>query len=293
MPNPQPASALAKVLSTDPSAACAKSETSSRPALTELDSARLGILERIWSVLIGIYGHKFTTNFGDAPILEDGNGAGRQWAVTLQGLSRSQIESGLEASHFRVDEWPPTATEFRMLCLGIPSLAAVRQDLAKDSRERMPFTRLTWEFIDGYNFGRSDQDKANRMLRDAYDLAREHVMAGGALPEGPVNYLEQAAKERPTPATDEKVRAVMADIANVLGADPADIVEVSAFEAPDSLHHHQVKTHDGTAVTIVNPWRLDRFELQKRVRVAWANQHAEPANPAPARAFGDDQERAA
>lgn len=246
-------------------------------------------IEELWVHLLAMYGHRFESAHGRTPA----GIAGDTWRAALADIDPIGIGRGLDACLRSGEEWPPSAPQFRAMCLGIPSLAHVRHNVTKHGAEREAFTRLTWQFLDGYAFSRAPQDNADRMLRDAYDLAREHVMAGGALPEGPVNYLEQAAKQPVEPATPEKVRAVMADIANVLGADPADIVEVSAFEAPDSLHHHQVKTHDGTAVTIVNPWRLDRFELQKRVRVAWANQHAEPADPAPARAFGDDQERAA
>src|SRR5699024_12222425 len=69
----------------------------------------------------------------------------------------------------------PYTTLFR----SIPPLAAVRLDTDKAS----PFTRLVWQNLDGYRYKQAPADQADRLLREAYELAREHVMRGGELPE--------------------------------------------------------------------------------------------------------------
>lgn len=73
------------------------------------------------------YGHKWTSNFGDAPK------ADHAWAKILGGLSGQQIANGLRrmievaASNAGTgkESWPPDATEFRAMCLHVPGLPPV------------------------------------------------------------------------------------------------------------------------------------------------------------------------
>lgn len=171
------------------------------------------MLDKFWIRIAALFGHAWVSQYGDTP---EGV-AGETWAAALAGLSGAQLADGLRETMKLGSDWPPSAPRFRMLCLSLPSLAQVRHDLRKQNRDRMPFTRLTWEFLDGYSFAQAPQDKADRMLREAYDLTREHVMNGGALPEE-VRYLEQAAAERPKPADPETVRKHLAEIRAALRA---------------------------------------------------------------------------
>lgn len=160
-----------------------------------------------------IYGHRWTSAFGE----DAATGAGQTWAHGLTGLTAAQIGDGIERMLIEADDWPPTLPQFRRLCLGVPSLPAVSFELRQHDGDKSPFARLVWSRLDGYAFGRADQAHAERMLRDAYLLAREHVMAGGELP-ALVNYLEHASTEPPIPATRETVEQHMAEIAQTLGA---------------------------------------------------------------------------
>lgn len=123
-----------------------------------------------------IYGHKWVSAYGESSDVE---GAAGTWAKGLSGVSPQQVADGLRACVASSDPWPPTLPEFRAMCLGVPSFPAVRMDTAKVQ----PFTRLVWQNLDGYLYRQSSSDRADRMLRDAYELAREHVMRGGELPE--------------------------------------------------------------------------------------------------------------
>lgn len=96
---------------------------------------------------------------------------------------------GLKACLASSDPWPPTLPEFRGRCLGIPSLQEVR--LGLHGKNRTPFCILVWQQIDGYLFKQSSADKAERMLKDAYEFAREMVMRGHPLPEMPEAAIEQ------------------------------------------------------------------------------------------------------
>ena len=56
-----------------------------------------------------IYGHKWTSSFGEA---DDGT-----WLQGLQGLHPPQLAVGLRRCLDREDPWPPNLPEFRRLCL--------------------------------------------------------------------------------------------------------------------------------------------------------------------------------
>ena len=48
-------------------------------------------------------------------MVDDGN----VWAACLKGISTEQIKSGLNKCATRNMEWPPSAPQFRGMCLGI------------------------------------------------------------------------------------------------------------------------------------------------------------------------------
>lgn len=87
----------------------------------------LGLLEKLWITMTQTYGHKWTSNFGDAPK------ADHAWAKILGGLSGLQIANGLRrmielaAANTGKESWPPDATEFRAMCLHVPGLPPVDQ----------------------------------------------------------------------------------------------------------------------------------------------------------------------
>jgi hypothetical protein len=95
----------------------------------------------------------------------------------------------------------------------VPSLAAAKLAL-NDPQNR--FARLMWQRMDKFSFRQSDQERADNMVRGAYDLAREHVMRGGALPELPVAKIEQQAEKR-KPASEETVNKSRAEVAALYG----------------------------------------------------------------------------
>ena len=64
----------------------------------------------IWPKLTSMYGHKFTSKFGE--------GADNTWVACLAGLNELQIKTGLESSLKKSPIWPPAAAEFRALCEG-------------------------------------------------------------------------------------------------------------------------------------------------------------------------------
>lgn len=161
--------------------------------------------------MAGLFGHTFVSQYGASP---DGDGAGT-WATALTGVTPEQIAAGLSATLALGGEFPPSAPKFRALCFGIPSPAAVRAAIR--TRELTPFVRLVWTHLDAYQFHRADQRKADRMLDEAYELAVDHVMRGGAFPAEPIGEIEQAKEPKPVRASPEKARPYVESLAKLLG----------------------------------------------------------------------------
>lgn len=135
-------------------------------------------LQELWTRMLAIYGHRWDSQYGRTPT----GVAGETWEAGLEGLTPRQIGNGLDACLRATDDWPPTLPLFRARCLGIPSLVATRADVCRDAADRHPFSRMVWALVDSHAYARSDRQQADRMLRDAYDLAREQVMGGQAMP---------------------------------------------------------------------------------------------------------------
>lgn len=153
------------------SLACEPPKTTSSPSKVKPSGS---LADYLWLHMNATFPHKWTSALGDNPRAT----AGMVWAAELAGFTRAQIDAGLSACRNGSDEWPPTLPAFKALCLGIPPFAAVRLDAERAE----PFTRLVWQHLDGHRYRTSPADKADRLLREAYELAREHVMRGGELP---------------------------------------------------------------------------------------------------------------
>lgn len=82
--------------------------------------------------------------------------------------------------------------------------------------------RLIFELMASTVYRTSSADKSDRLLREAYDQAREYVMRGGMLPEEPVAVLGQAAASPPVPASPEALRRAEREMAEIFGSGSAE-----------------------------------------------------------------------
>lgn len=81
-----------------------------RPSNGPLDSTQLAYL---WTRMIARYGHRWTSQFGERSV----GAAAAEWATTLAGLDNAALTTGFSADAERGDDWPPSSTKFRALCL--------------------------------------------------------------------------------------------------------------------------------------------------------------------------------
>ena len=81
--------------------------------LTEYDKRQAStddpVMVRLWLRMVEIYGHKWTSSYGETP--------NESWIRCLADVEPAQIAKGLNALLARGDEWPPTAVGFRNLCI--------------------------------------------------------------------------------------------------------------------------------------------------------------------------------
>lgn len=170
----------------------------------------------LWTALAELYGHRWTSSYGDNP----DEGAALTWAKVLADMTPQQLADGLTACAKSADPWPPTLPEFRAMCLSIPSLHAVRCELLAGQKPAgsvtSPFARLVWQHLDSHRWRMADADRADRLLREAYEAARSHVMAGGKLPE-PLQAIAQEPAPKPKPSDPETAKAHLAKLSALLG----------------------------------------------------------------------------
>lgn len=76
------------------------------------------LLERLWLKMAEMYGHRWTSSFGDKADPES------VWATVLHGLTGQQLANGLAILVHKGTEfdWPPPANVFRALCLEVHGL---------------------------------------------------------------------------------------------------------------------------------------------------------------------------
>ncbi len=74
----------------------------------------------LWERFTHMYGHKFTSVYGEQSIFADGEltDVAKTWASGLRGVTGEQLASGLRACITRVDPWPPSLPEFVSMCTG-------------------------------------------------------------------------------------------------------------------------------------------------------------------------------
>lgn len=171
------------------------------------------VLDNFWARMGALFGHTWTSQYGDAPA----GIAGDTWAAALAGLSGAQVAVGLRETLVLGSEFPPSAPHFRALCFGIPSWPSVKPHMRPGAPPPTAFVRAMWSRIDGWSFQRADADKAERMARDAYETTRESVMRGEQLPVEPVAFIASPVPVAETPATPEVAQRYLREIAEKLG----------------------------------------------------------------------------
>lgn len=182
--------------------------TSTNGLPRSVEFPRAAVLRRIWERMTTIYGLPWTNRFGISPEREPGGKltiAGDTWSRALVGIGDDQIATALGECLMRDAEWPPRPGDFRAMCLGVPTLESVAEQLIAQRASITRFGRLVWQKLrDPYGFRMADAQRQESMLRAAFSLARAAVMSGEPLPPEPVAQVAQQPIEKKC-ATEEQV----------------------------------------------------------------------------------------
>lgn len=121
---------------------------------TETSPASATLMEKLWVMMAGLYGHKWISSYGTSDIKLDDSGNPRPdsgiWGKALSGITGQQIAVGMKVCTHRTGEqaaWPPSAPEFRDMCLAgksvhnIPDVEAAWREAVEASSDLM-----NWKF---------------------------------------------------------------------------------------------------------------------------------------------------
>ena len=100
-----------------------ESRNSSERAQKEVEIAQL------WQLMGSMFGHRWTTAYGDQPDPD------RVWYSTLKDLSFDQMKKGMGEVANQCLEWPPSAPQFRKMCLGEPEHWAHKRIASANAQE--------------------------------------------------------------------------------------------------------------------------------------------------------------
>lgn len=225
-PKPGPSTSAATAVATlaaqaerDEQSRPGKSSTESSPLSDKPSQRAMDALWNLWERMEAMFPGKWKRDNGVAPVTADGplTASGETWAMALKGLLPRQMGEGLAACMRMGLEWPPTPPKFRALCLGLPSLAQVEQEL-RPGQDRSQLAVLVRSLMDLHAFNGADGYQQSRMIAAAYAQALQHVSAGGALPAA-VAALVHERPAAPTVGNRESAAAAMARAAQELGFD--------------------------------------------------------------------------
>ncbi len=140
------------------------------------------------------FGHRWTSIHGD----NFAETSGRIWAIELAGLGQRAIQRGLDQAVR--ETWPPVLADFKGMCLGVLPLNTVKLQREGKASDQHPFTILVGRFVSYAEWRMADPVRQERMLQAAWEQAREHILAGGAMPEyTPASQQLTAEDELPAP----------------------------------------------------------------------------------------------
>lgn len=162
----------------------------------------------------------FTVDYGRSPInAESGEltATGQAWAQHLAGLRIKQLAHGFTKLATKAMKFPPNPAMFRSLCLDIPPLSQVEFEL-QPGRARSPFVVLVWSKLDSDRYNQVPPKVQERLLRDAYDDAAEHVGRGDPMPNA-MAALPYTPPVAPGVANRDSARTAMERAAAELGFD--------------------------------------------------------------------------
>lgn len=110
-------------------------------------------MEKLWVMMAGLYGHKWTSSYGASDIKLDEHNKPRAdsgiWAKALSGVTGREIAHGMKLCTTRTGSqaaWPPSAPEFRDMCVSARTDASI-PDQIRSWREAVEASTAPGDWI--------------------------------------------------------------------------------------------------------------------------------------------------
>lgn len=142
----------------------------------------------LWQTMTGIYGYRWTNSFG----LSD---KGNIWRASLKNVSEQQLRDGLNELIDSDFDWPPSAIEFRKLCLNSAkrALGVVSHQSAyialsswinaaqRDTGALTPYLYEVYLIVGSYNLKNHDESTLKQEIKSACEAVNEKIKNGQSL----------------------------------------------------------------------------------------------------------------
>lgn len=172
-------------------------------------------IEDLWERMAKIYGHKWTSSYGDA---DDGT-----WRAGLRGLTRKHIAHGLTKCVRGAEVWPPSLPEFIAMCkptpqdFGLPNFEtayreAIRGCAVDDHVWTHPAVYHAMQEVGRYEFKNFTDSRLRQLFERAYEITCRRVMDGEQL-DAPI---PKALPEKISVTTPEAAARGVAALRGVL-----------------------------------------------------------------------------
>lgn len=176
------------------------------------------MLWTVWQRMAAMFPGNWVRQNGLGPVNKEGllTSSGEIWLQVLAGITPRQVADGLASCLRAALQWPPNPGRFRAMCLMLPALPEVEQEM-RPGQAQSGFTVLVRSKLDLHAYASAESGfQQQRMLADAYERAVKHVMDGGAVPAAAVALPPPSVT--PAPVRDrDAARAAMSRAAADLG----------------------------------------------------------------------------
>lgn len=139
------------------------------------------MIRDLWVAMTAMFGSRWTSQYGSQI------DPAKQWSKTLDGVTYAQMMQGVDVLRVSGAGWPPTAGEFRLMCLApnFPTkenlvretMAMLRAEIGKDDLSPEAYYLVT-KHLDLWELRRLDVAKARSRIESAYDAVRRDVATG-------------------------------------------------------------------------------------------------------------------
>ena len=150
-----------------------------RPSVTQMPTSALSDrhVVRFFSRMTHLFGHKWSSVYGDAMANGKLAPSARQWAYDLRDMTPEQVALGVAETERRGLEWPPGPIEFKRLCLQIPSLA----QLMDRQTDYGPVCAEIRKLLDWYRIDGLSTKDARELAGQQLECAVLNMRQSGAL----------------------------------------------------------------------------------------------------------------